>query len=129
MDEDQQKLSPDAGRAIVTRLCSVCHTVDGTAKIGPSFKGIWGEMHTFSNASPTLVDENYIRESILEPSRKSAKGFPTACPRSRGNSPISDHQHHRLRQDFRNRTFMADVVIDPTPSLRPPTAQPATATT
>jgi cytochrome c oxidase subunit 2 len=91
MDEDQQKLSPvDAGRAIVTRLCSVCHTVDGTAKIGPSFKGIWGEMHTFSNASPTLVDENYIRESILEPSKKIREGFPDRMPTFKGQ--LTDQQ-------------------------------------
>ncbi len=90
-DEDQQKLSPvDAGRAVVTRLCSVCHTVDGTAKIGPSFQGIWGKEARFSNAPPSTVDENYVRESILEPSKKIVEGFPDRMPTFQGQ--LTDQQ-------------------------------------
>lgn len=55
--------------------CQGCHSTDGTAKTGPSFKGIFGETHTFSNASAAVVDENYIRESILDPSAKIRQGF------------------------------------------------------
>lgn len=55
--------------------CQGCHSIDGTAKTGPSFLGIFGQTHTFNNAPPTVVDENYIRESILDPSAKVREGF------------------------------------------------------
>lgn len=77
-DEQAQSLSPvDAGRRLVTQRCASCHSVDGTAipNGGPSFKGIFGQTHTFRNAPPTVVDENYIRESILDPSKKIREGY------------------------------------------------------
>jgi len=55
--------------------CQGCHSADGTAKTGPSFQGIFGQTHAFTNAPPTQVDENYIRESILEPSAKVRQGY------------------------------------------------------
>ena len=102
MDEDQQKLSPvDAGRAIVTRLCSVCHTVDGTAKIGPSFKGIWGGnahlqqriAHPRGRELHSRIDPGALQENPRRVSRPHAH-VQGAAHRS------ADHQHHRLRQDF-----------------------------
>lgn len=67
----------ELGRLLYQRRgCIACHTLDGTPKIGPSFKGIYGQTHEFSNASPTLVDDNYIRESIENPSAKIRKGYP-----------------------------------------------------
>ena len=52
-----------------------CHTADGTAGTGPSFKGIFEQTYSFSNAPDTVVDENYIRESILDPSAKVREGY------------------------------------------------------
>jgi cytochrome c oxidase subunit 2 len=70
-------LSPaERGRRLyVTHGCAGCHSTDGTAKTGPSFKGIWGQTHRFSNAPPTKVDENYIRQSIEDPSAKVREGY------------------------------------------------------
>src|SRR3990172_537665 len=39
-------------RLYVTHGCAGCHSTDGTAKTGPSFQGIWGQTHEFSNAAP-----------------------------------------------------------------------------
>jgi cytochrome c oxidase subunit 2 len=61
-------------RLYVNEGCSQCHSIDGTEKTGPSFKGIWGQTHQFTNAAPTIVDENYIRESIIDPSAKILAG-------------------------------------------------------
>ncbi|MBA3498727.1 MAG: cytochrome c oxidase subunit II [Myxococcota bacterium] len=55
--------------------CNACHTLDGTIKIGPSFKGKWGTTVT-TNAGPVTFDENYVRESILTPNAKYQPGFP-----------------------------------------------------
>lgn len=62
-------------RLYVTNGCAGCHSTDGSAKTGPSFKGIWGQTHQFSNAAPAIVDENYIRESIIDPSAKIRAGY------------------------------------------------------
>ena len=70
--------------------CHGCHSVDGTAKTGPSFQGIFGQTHTFSNASPVEVDENYIRQSILDPSARVREGYSDKMNSYKGT--LSDEQ-------------------------------------
>jgi cytochrome c oxidase subunit 2 len=55
--------------------CAGCHSTDGTEKIGPSFKGIWGETHQFTDGTSAVVDDNYVRQSILYPSVKIVRGY------------------------------------------------------
>jgi len=62
-------------RLFVIKGCAGCHSIDGGVNTGPSLKGIWGETHRFRSASPTVVDENYIRESIVNPSAKVREGY------------------------------------------------------
>lgn len=80
------RLSPvEAGRELFLRNgCAACHSTDGSAKTGPTFKGIYGQTHTFSNAQPVPVDDNYIRESILEPMTKVREGFQGVMPTYKG---------------------------------------------
>jgi cytochrome c oxidase subunit 2 len=70
-------MSPaERGRELyVTSGCAGCHSTDGTAKTGPSFQGIWGQTHRFTNAPPARVDENYVRQSIVNPSAKVREGY------------------------------------------------------
>jgi cytochrome c oxidase subunit 2 len=88
--EDQanvvKRLPPaQAGEELYKRYgCAACHSTDGSARTGPSFKGIWGETHEFSNSTPTKVDENYLRESILEPMKKIRSGFQGVMPTFQG---------------------------------------------
>lgn len=55
--------------------CVTCHSIDGSSGKGPSWKGIWGETHTMKDGSKLVVDENYVRESILTPSKHVRVGF------------------------------------------------------
>lgn len=64
--------------------CATCHSTDGTAKTGPSFQGIWGKTETMTDGSTIVVDENYIRESILEPQAKIVQGYPPSMPTYKG---------------------------------------------
>ena len=51
--------------------CIACHSIDGSAMAGPSWKNLYGYPGEFVNADPIAVkDETYIRESILEPDAK-----------------------------------------------------------
>lgn len=66
----------ERGESLLTlQGCITCHSVDGSEKIGPSFQGLWGSERNFENASSLTADENYIRESILDPSAKIVQGY------------------------------------------------------
>ena len=59
-----------------TRACASCHNVEGDAvKIGPSLAGVIGKTHNFEDGSSTEVNEDYLRESILNSNAKIVKGF------------------------------------------------------
>jgi cytochrome c oxidase subunit 2 len=76
---------PELGKLLyVNKGCNTCHSIDGSRIQGPSFKGIWGESHQFTNASPVVVDENYIRESILQPAAKVRTGYEAIMPSFQG---------------------------------------------
>jgi cytochrome c oxidase subunit 2 len=79
-------LSPiDLGKKLfVSKACNACHTVDGTPKLAPSFKGIYGHMTELEKGGSVKVDDNYIRESILDPQAKIVKGFPPVMPTFKG---------------------------------------------
>jgi cytochrome c oxidase subunit 2 len=55
--------------------CVTCHSQDGSDLIGPTFQGLWDSERNFENAASVTADENYIRESILNPGAKIAEGF------------------------------------------------------
>jgi cytochrome c oxidase subunit 2 len=72
---------PEQGKKLVeTKGCLACHTPDGTARIGPSYKGIFGHEVELADGSKVKVDENYIRESIEKPQAKVVKGFNPVMP-------------------------------------------------
>jgi len=63
--------------------CLGCHSEDGSAKVGPTFKGIWGRgvtVVTNGVIRTVTVDEVYLRRSIMEPGTDIVKGFPPIMP-------------------------------------------------
>ncbi len=59
--------------------CLSCHTTDGSKKVGPSFKGIYGEKTTVLVRRREMqldVDDEYLEESMLDPNAKIVKGYP-----------------------------------------------------
>ena len=57
------------------RNCNGCHSIDGKVVVGPSFKGLYGKTREFSNAASVVADEEYIRESVMNPNAKIVQGF------------------------------------------------------
>lgn len=89
--EESDNMSPvERGQDVHARLCFACHTVDGSTKVGPSFKGIFGETHNFTDGSTAVVDENYVRDSILNPQARVRQGFPPSMPSFQGQ--LSDKE-------------------------------------
>jgi cytochrome c oxidase subunit 2 len=66
------------------RGCKQCHSVDGGAGIGPTFKGIWGHEAVMKSGAKLTVDENYVRESILNPQAQIVAGFEPVMPTFQG---------------------------------------------
>jgi cytochrome c oxidase subunit II len=64
--------------------CATCHTIDGSTKIGPSWKGVWGKQETLTNGQTVTVDENYIMDSVNDPQGKIVQGFPPSMPTYKG---------------------------------------------
>ncbi len=63
--------------------CLGCHSLDGSAKIGPTFKGIYRSSVRFMAAGKPMtatVDDAYLTESIVKPSAKIVEGFPAIMP-------------------------------------------------
>lgn len=81
MNKDPKELGADLYK---NRGCMQCHSLDGTRGIGPSFKGIYGHQQPLADGTSVLVDENYIRESILEPQAKVVLSFAPVMPTFKG---------------------------------------------
>jgi cytochrome c oxidase subunit 2 len=64
--------------------------VDGSANTGPTWKGMFGHQVTLADGSTITADENYIRESIIDPQAKVVKGFQPVMPTYKGT--IKDRQ-------------------------------------
>jgi cytochrome c oxidase subunit 2 len=64
--------------------CVSCHTVDGTAKIGPSMKGLYGARVQLADGTSAQVDDNYLRESIELPQAKLVSGYGALMPTFKG---------------------------------------------
>lgn len=67
-----------------SRACNTCHSIDGSSNVGPTFKNAYGHEVELADGSTITVDENYIRESILEPKAKVVKGFQPVMPTFQG---------------------------------------------
>ncbi len=78
----QSNLPPvELGAKVIEKKgCVACHTIDGSARVGPSFKGIWGAPVTLQGGGTVPMDENYIRESLLSPQAKSRANNPPYPP-------------------------------------------------
>lgn len=71
-------------KLFVSRTCSTCHSLDGTRITGPTLKGVFGRTEPLEGGTSVMVDENYVRESVLDPGTKVVLGYPASMPTFRG---------------------------------------------
>jgi cytochrome c551/c552 len=55
--------------------CLACHSTTGQQIVGPTWKGLAGSQRQLANGQTVAADDAYIKESILQPDAKIAKGF------------------------------------------------------
>jgi len=83
--------APIDGKALYeTKGCASCHSIDGSAKIGPTFKGAWGTTVSLVDGTTVAFDEAYAKESILRGQAKMHVGFPPSHPSFEGQ--LSDDE-------------------------------------
>lgn len=58
------------------RGCVACHSVDGSPSLAPGWLNIFGKTETLTDGSSVVVDADYFKESILDPSAKMVDGYP-----------------------------------------------------
>ena len=73
-----------AGENLFQRLgCVTCHMPNDTGR-GPSLTGLLGKTVKLQGGGSITADENYVRESILNPQAKLAAGYPPIMPTFKG---------------------------------------------
>ncbi|MEX1011440.1 MAG: c-type cytochrome [Balneolaceae bacterium] len=73
--------SADRGRELFTQQgCQACHSTDGVSGIGPTLADLYQKEVELQDGSTVTADEEYLRESIVEPSAKISAGYPAAMP-------------------------------------------------
>jgi cytochrome c oxidase subunit 2 len=63
--------------------CNTCHLSEGQGR-GPLLFGLFGKMQAQQSGETLLVDEAYLRESILNPSAQITAGFQPIMPAFQG---------------------------------------------
>ena len=82
------------GEKLFTELgCVTCHRSDTQGR-GPNLVGVFGKPVLLEDGRTVTADENYIRESILEPAAKIVRGFKPVMPTFQGQ--LSDEQLNAL---------------------------------
>ena len=80
---------PPGLQLIQEKGCLACHSTDGTPRVGPTLKAIFGKTITViteGKERQIQVDEEYLRRSLLEPNADIVKGYPPIMPSQKGLS-------------------------------------------
>jgi cytochrome c oxidase subunit 2 len=74
---------PQLGQRVYQQQgCQGCHSLDGTPGVGPSFQNLYNSERQFTDGSSAVADDNYLRESILEPGAEIVQGYQNLMPGS-----------------------------------------------
>jgi cytochrome c oxidase subunit 2 len=113
-----------------TRGCYQCHSVDGTAGTGPTWKDMFGSQVPILGQGNVLADENYIRESIFYPQAKIHQGFPNPSPMSSFLGSLNDQDVGAIIAYMKSISVNFKGDLAPFKLIKPKsTTQPAKATT
>jgi len=75
---------PSSGQLVFQQLgCATCHRSDTQGR-GPNLVGLFGKQVMLDDGRTVIADENYIRESILNPGAKVTAGFKPIMPSFQG---------------------------------------------
>lgn len=74
----------ESGQQLFQQLgCATCHRFDTQGR-GPILAGLYGKQVSLEDGRSVVADENYLRESILNPGAKIVAGFKPIMPTYQG---------------------------------------------
>ena len=83
-----------SGQTLFQQLgCNTCHNMDVQGR-GPNLTGVFGHPVQLDDGRVVTADENYIRESILQPAAKVVSGFKPIMPSWQGQ--VNEEQLNEL---------------------------------
>jgi cytochrome c oxidase subunit II len=97
--------------------CNTCHMDNGTGR-GPMLAGSFGQTRPLADGSNIVVDDNYIRESILHPQAKIAAGFQPVMPTFQGQ--VSEEDLIRLLAYVKSMPAPQTAGATPAQPVEPP---------
>jgi cytochrome c oxidase subunit 2 len=102
------------GRALANaKGCVACHSIDGSTRVGPTWKSLFGKTENMRDGSTALVDDAYLGAFIRDPQARGVKGFAPVMPKI----PLSDEEVAALVAYIKS--------LGPTPPPAPPVEQKA----
>jgi cytochrome c oxidase subunit 2 len=113
-------MSPAAAgeKLFVSWGCSACH-----GQRAPTMAGLYMTKVTLDDGRTVLADDDYLRESIIEPSAKVVAGFPPIMPSYRGQ--LTEEQIMDLIAFIQSQGASASAAgVRLTPSTQPVNGQP-----
>jgi cytochrome c oxidase subunit II len=80
------------------KFCPACHSIDGSALVGPSLKGLYGKEVSVVDAKgkerKLKVDDAYLARAIQDPAAETVRGYPSAMPKN----PLTDAELKRVTE-------------------------------
>lgn len=77
----EEEISAERGERLYTaNACQTCHSLDGTRLVGPSFAGLFGSERQFDDGSTAVADEEYLINSIANPSDEIVESYNNVMP-------------------------------------------------
>ena len=110
----------ETGKQLFSELgCATCHRFDVQGR-GPNLVGLYNTDVLLEDGRMVKADENYVRESILNPTAKIVKGFKPVMPTFQGI--VSDEQLNALVAYVKSLTPTGSAELQNQPAASP--AQP-----
>jgi cytochrome c oxidase subunit 2 len=110
----------ETGKQLFSALgCATCHRFDVQGR-GPNLVGLYNTDVLLEDGRMVKADENYVRESILNPTAKIVKGFKPVMPTFQGI--VSDEQLNALVAYVKSLTPTGSAELQNQPAASP--AQP-----
>ena len=72
--------SSEGMKILDAKGCLACHTVNGNAGVGPTFKGAWGSTVHLTDGSTRTLDSAFFVEKVHNPTALSVNGYPPVMP-------------------------------------------------
>ena len=96
-EESKRSAAPATGSQLFAKGgCAACHSLAGEKGTGPALNGLFGRDEALADGTTVKADENYIRESIVNPTAKVVAGYGPVMPPFAGT--FSDDELNSLVQ-------------------------------